>query len=143
MATPTYLPLLDVGRPWLPEHLSFWAYCRQRELRFQHCLDCGTVRHPPAPCCPRCGSMAVDWRLAPERAQLFSYTVVHHPSAPELRAWVPYNVAVVRFPELPGVKIVSNVLDEPPGPMRIGMPLVLAWQEYDDGTVVPRFRRAP
>ena len=143
MTAPVYLPLLDVGRPYLPEHLAFWAHCRQSELRFQHCGECATVRHPPAPCCPRCGSMAVDWVLAPARAELFSYTVVHHASAPELRAHVPYNIAIVRFPDLPGVKIVSNVIDAPPGSLRIGMPLMLVWETYPDGTVLPRFRRAP
>lgn len=142
MTSSPYLPLLDIGRPYLPEHLAFWAHWSRHELRFQRCADCNTWRHPPAPCCPQCGSMDSTWELAPERAELFSYTVVHHASAPALRAYVPYNVAIVRFPDLHGVKLVSNVVDAAPGELRIGMPLRLVWEVQPGGVVLPRFMKA-
>lgn len=140
MSTP-YLPPLDIAQPYLPEHQAFWAHCQRRELRFQRCDSCEAWRHPPAPVCPECGSAACRWDLAPQRAELFSYTVVHHPSAPALRQTVPYNVAIVAFPELGDIRVVSNVIDAAPGEMRIGMPLQLVWQDNGAGTLLPLFRK--
>lgn len=140
MNMPTYLPDLGpITAPQLPEHISFWEYCAKRELRFQCCGECERWRHPPAPVCPHCGSAAVTWKLAPTRAELFSYTVVHHASTPALRGHVPYNIAIVSFPDLVDIRIVSNVLDVAPQDLRIGMPLQLVWQEQAPGRVLPLF----
>jgi uncharacterized OB-fold protein len=140
MKTP-YLPPLGIGRPQLPEHVAFWDHCSRRELRFQRCTSCSAVRHPSAPICPRCASSDVAWDLAPARAELFSYTVVHHAPTPALRASVPYNIAIVAFDGLDDVRLVSNVIDAAPDELRIGMPLALVWQERADGTVLPLFRK--
>jgi uncharacterized OB-fold protein len=140
MTMPNYLPDLGpIAAPQLPEHLSFWEYCAKRELRFQCCNDCALWRHPPAPNCPHCGSVVVTWKIAPSRAELFSYTVVYHASTPVLREHVPYNIAIVSFPDLGDIRIVSNVLDKAPKDLRIGMPLKLVWQEQAPGRVVPLF----
>lgn len=142
MTMSSYLPDLGaIAAPQLTEHLRFWAYCAQRELRFQCCEACGRWRHPPAPVCPQCASPAAEWKLAPPRAQLFSYTVVHHAPAPALRDYVPYNIAIVDFPDLIDIRIVSNVIDVPPAELRIGMPLRLVWQEQAPGRVLPLFAR--
>lgn len=136
----SYLPDLGpITAPQLSEHFSFWEYCAKRELRFQCCSTCGRYRHPPAPVCPHCASPAVTWELAPPRAELFSYTVVHHASSPVLRGHVPYNIAIVAFPDLVDIRIVSNVLDAAPQDLRIGMPLQLVWQEQAPGRVLPLF----
>ncbi|MEJ6022675.1 Zn-ribbon domain-containing OB-fold protein [Ramlibacter sp. PS4R-6] len=143
MTMTSYLPDLGpITAPQLPDHFAFWDYCAKRELRFQCCSACGQWRHPPAPVCPHCGSAAVEWKLAPSRAELFSYTVVHHASTPALRGHVPYNIAIVAFPDLVDIRIVSNVLDVPPQELRIGMPLQLVWQEQAPGRVLPLFVRA-
>jgi uncharacterized OB-fold protein len=142
MTMPNYLPDLGpITAPQLPEHVTFWEYCAKRELRFQCCSECALWRHPPAPVCPRCGSAAVTWKLAPPRAELFSYTVVHHASTPALLGHVPYNIAIVSFPDLVDIRIVSNVLDVEPPDLRIGMPLKLVWQEQAPARVVALFVR--
>jgi uncharacterized OB-fold protein len=92
--------------------------------------------------CPRCGSADVRWDLAPARAELFSYTVVHHAPTPALHVAVPYNIAIVAFDGLGDVRLVSNVIDAARAELRIGMPLALVWQEQADGTVLPLFRKA-
>ena len=142
-STTSYLPDLGaIAAPQLPEHVRFWAFCARRELRFQRCAGCARWRHPPAPLCPHCSSPELTWEPAPARAELFSYTVVHHASSPALRDRVPYNVAIVAFPELIDIRIISNVIDVPPDQLSIGMPLELAWQEQAPGRVLPLFVRA-
>ena len=138
----SYLPDLgSIADPQLPEHERFWAFCARRELRFQRCAGCARWRHPPAPRCPHCASPESTWELAPTRAELFSYTVVHHASSPALRDRVPYNVAIVAFPELADIRVVSNVIDVAPHDLSIGMALELTWQEQAPGRVLPLFVR--
>ena len=38
----------------------FWDGAAEGKLLIQRCTDCGTLRHPPAPMCGNCGSLAWD-----------------------------------------------------------------------------------
>lgn len=107
---------------------------------FQRCADCGAVRHPPMPVCPECRSFADDWVAATEDAALYTFTVIHHANHDALRDAVPYNAAVVIFPALQNVRLVTNIVDAAPHDLRIGMPLDLVWEEPAPGRVLPRFR---
>ncbi len=137
----TYLPQLDIGHPYLVEHLACWEHCARGELRFQRCDACQAWRHPPAPLCGVCRSPRARWELAPGAAELFSYTVVHHAASAALQQAVPYNIAIVAFPLLDGLRLVSNVIDAAPDELRIGMPLDLVWQHSDDARQLPLFRK--
>ena len=128
---PAVVPTLD-DRP-------FWALCNERRLCLQCCAECETFRHPPTPMCPRCQSLAVDWIEAPSVGTIYSYTVVHHPSHPAASAVVPYNVVLVEFDGVPGVRLVSNVIDATPGALVVGAKVELAWDEGSDGQWLPRF----
>jgi len=121
----------------------FWQSCRERVLRFQRCAACGRVRHPPGPGCPACASLASDWVAAGDDAELFAFTVVRHAVSPALAAFVPYNIAIVTFPSLDGVRLISNVTDVAPDGLHIGLRLMLDWQEASNGIPLPRFRRRP
>lgn len=117
----------------------FWDYCAQRELRFRRCTACGRCRHPPAPGCPHCQSFESDWVRADDDAELFSYTVVHYAAHPAVEPALPYNVAIVLFPSLDNVRLVSNLIGVDPGAIRIGMHLDLIWEEAGNGMLLPRF----
>jgi uncharacterized OB-fold protein len=140
---PSHLQLLEVGEPYLVEHLAFWQHCAASELRFQRCADCLTWRHPPGPACPQCHSLRSRWDLAPAGPTLFSYTVVHHPAAPVLKEAVPYNVAIVAYPTPVPLRLISSVIDAEPEELRIGMALSLAWVRSADGWPLPVFRKGP
>jgi hypothetical protein len=92
------------------------------------------------PICPICHSFNDTWVEAPGDSELFTFTIVHHPSHPSLKSAVPYNAAVVIFPSLQSVRLVTNIVDCPNEDLRIGMPLSLAWEEPCSGYVLPRFR---
>jgi uncharacterized OB-fold protein len=134
---PADLPFLDTAH----EQAEFWAHCRRRRLMFQACGDCGRPCHPPLPICPGCQSAQRVWIAAPSAARLFSYTVVHHASHPAVTAHLPYNVALVEFPELPGVRLISNVIDAAAEALVVGMALELVWEDGPAGQPLPRFRR--
>ena len=136
-----HLARLAVGEPHLVEHRTFWQHCAAGELRFQRCAECATWRHPPGPRCPACHSVNVRWERAPEAAELYSYTVVHHPATPALKDALPYNVAIVAFPAAGSLRLISCVIDAHPGELAIGMPLALAWARSADGQALPVFTR--
>lgn len=117
----------------------FWAYCRQRELRFQTCADCGEARHPPHPVCPHCGSLAHDYRPAPQAASLYSFTIVRTVAHPAFADEVPYCIGIVLFDGLPLIKLVSGVQVHDSEILRIGMRLQLEWVEETPDLMLPFF----
>jgi uncharacterized OB-fold protein len=141
----TYLVTLPGPEPTLDD-APFWSHCQAGRLHFQRCAACGLYRHPPAPACRGCGAAESEWVPAPDEAELFSFTVVHYAAIGGIAGDLPYNVAIVRYPSLGDVRLVSNVIDAEPGQLRIGMPLELVWETAGNGQKLPRYRprcRAP
>lgn len=116
-----------------PDDAAFWAHCAEQRLRFQCCARCELPRHPPTPLCSRCGCAQSQWVAAPELATIFTFTVVHHASHPAVAGRLPYVVAVVEFPALAPVRLVTNVTDVDPAEVRIGMPVQLWWDRLAAG----------
>lgn len=121
---------------------EFWAHCAERRLRFQACARCGALRHPPTPICHACQSTETRWVEAPGTAVIYSYCVVHHPNHPAMASRVPYVVGLVTFPSLPGVRLVTNIIDLPPAEIAIGAEVALWWDDIGEGMWIPRFRPA-
>ena len=138
----SYFPPGTPGPEPTLDDTAFWDYCARHELRFQRCVGCGRFRLPPMPACPHCRSLEHEWVRAPETGEVFSFTVVYHAAVPEIAAALPYNIAIVAFPECDGVRLVSNVMDASAEEMRIGMRVRLAWDTAGNGRTVPRFRKA-
>lgn len=118
----------------------FWEAAARRVLVFQRCRGCGTHRHPPSPMCPKCQSCDVEWTVAPPQGELFSYTVTHVAPHPELRERTPYVVALVCFPTLDNVRIVSNIVNAAPDQLTIGAQVEPVWEPIGTEMYVPRFR---
>jgi len=137
-----YLPdaLMDLPKP--EDEAPFWDNCARGRLAFQCCADCGKVIHPPLPVCPACRSMNKGWIEAPGEARVFSFTWVHVAADPSVAPSIPYNVALIEFPELPGIRFVSNVVDGKPGDLKIGDAVHLYWDMTADGRGIPRFRKS-
>jgi uncharacterized OB-fold protein len=123
--------------PW---EMRFWDFCSKRSLRFQSCARCGAIRHPPLPVCAHCHSFDQDWVEATNDAALFTFTIIHRESHPALARSVPYNAAVVIFPSLQAVRLVTNIVDCANDALHIDMKLSLVWEEPRPGCVLPRFR---
>jgi uncharacterized OB-fold protein len=139
-------------RPYLPPSVPlpepsettapFWEHCNDRRLMFQGCADCGALTHPPLPACPKCQSLNRTWLDAPDEARVYSFTWVHTAAHESVAAVLPYNVVVVEFPKMPGVRLVSNVVDVERDELRIGEVVRLTWDEGPEGHWRPRFRKS-
>ncbi len=108
---------------------EFYAWCKQRELRFQRCARCKTWRHPPRPLCNNCHSFETEWAPVAGRGRLHSWTVGVTPIGRVFAADVPYVAAVVELDE--GPRMATWVTGVAPEQLRADM-RVQVW--FDDVT---------
>jgi uncharacterized OB-fold protein len=136
-----YLPA-DIAASF-PDRFSreYWDRTARGELSFQRCADCKTFRHPPGPICPHCSSFATEWVAVAGRGTVYTWTVVTHPVHPALVDRVPFNIVLVEFPDAPGVRLVTNLVDVEPEDLRTGMPVEVVY-ERTPAMTLPRVRRA-
>jgi uncharacterized protein len=140
----------SVDSPYLPAEISgifpdagsreFWERCAKHELVFQRCTNCGTFRNPPVPICYVCRSSDTEWFQVSGEGTVYSYTIVTHPVHPALVDKVPFNIVLVEFPDAPGVRLVSNLVDAGPDEIEVGTPVRLHWEDLS-GETLPRFER--
>lgn len=99
-----------------PDTAFFWEGLEAGELRVQRCGDCGALRHPPGPACPRCGALKPEYAVAAGTGRIHSYVVHHHPPLPGRKS--PVVVALVDLDE--GVRMVGELRGVRPDEVRIG-----------------------
>jgi uncharacterized OB-fold protein len=124
------LPRLD------DDNRFFWKSGADGRLRFQRCISCGRLIHPPVPRCPYC--LAGD--LVPEpvsgRATVTSFTVNH-------QAWIPgsepYVIGLVTIAEQDDIRLMTNLVDVQPEEITIGMPVEVTFEAAGD-VFLPLFR---
>jgi uncharacterized protein len=121
-----------------PDTAFFWAGTAAGELRIQRCESCGTLRHPPGPCCPACGAMNRGYVVAAGTGEVYSYVVHHHPPVPGKR--LPVVVALVELPE--GVRMVGEMPGVRPDQVRIGLPVQATFVRVDEDLTLPAWRPA-
>ncbi|WP_067806192.1 bifunctional MaoC family dehydratase N-terminal/OB-fold nucleic acid binding domain-containing protein [Actinomadura formosensis] len=126
-------------RPAINHDNAFWfEAAREHRLVIQRCADCKSLRHPPGPCCPQCGSFAWDTVEAKGEGHVYSYVVAHHPRHPAFG--YPLVIAVVELTE--GTRLITNLTGVEPADVQIGMPVVLDWIDPDPDLSLPAFRPA-
>ncbi|OJF14775.1 hypothetical protein EDD30_0779 [Couchioplanes caeruleus] len=135
----TAAPPADPGtlRPVIsPDTAFFWAGTAAGELRVQRCGECGALRHPPGPACPRCGATKPEYAVASGAGRIHSYVVHRHPPLPGRR--LPVVVALVDLEE--GVRIVGELRGADPDQVRIGAPVRVKFVRLDDEVTLPAWR---
>ncbi|MFF3345712.1 bifunctional MaoC family dehydratase N-terminal/OB-fold nucleic acid binding domain-containing protein [Streptomyces sp. NPDC002779] len=120
------------------DNAGFWEGVRQHRLLLQRCTACGTPRHPWLPGCNACGGLGWDTVEASGEGTVYSYVVMHHPPFPAFDP--PYAVALIELPE--GVRMLGNVAGVPYDKVRIGLPVRVEFQAYDDELTLPVWRVA-
>ncbi|MFG2857427.1 bifunctional MaoC family dehydratase N-terminal/OB-fold nucleic acid binding domain-containing protein [Streptomyces mirabilis] len=118
------------------DNAGFWEGVGRHQLLIQRCGGCGTLRFPWLPGCGACGSPEWDTVEASGEGTVYSYVVMHHPPFPAFDP--PYAVGLIELAE--GVRIVSNVIGVPYDKVRIGMPVRLRFERFDEELVLPVFR---
>jgi uncharacterized OB-fold protein len=89
--------------------------------------------------CPHCHSLAWDTLESSGRGTVFSFVMPRHPQFPFFDD--DYIVGLIELEE--GTRLVSNVVDVTPEDARIGTAVVVRFDEFDGGVVLPVFTPAP
>jgi uncharacterized OB-fold protein len=126
----------------VPEFAPYWELLRAGSLAFPRCSACGRHHWYPMQRCPWCGGGDITWAPVCGQGVLYSWTVVRHAFAPDYADKIPYVVALVEFPDAPGVRLVTQVLGEPDAPLRCGMQLAAVIEAPESGRPTVRFRVA-
>jgi uncharacterized protein len=124
-------------RPALTQdNAFFFEGARNGQLLIQHCTACGTLRHPPLPACGTCRSFEWDTVVASGRGELYSWVVVHYPQVPAFD--YPLVIGLVALEE--GTRLVADLVDVDRDALRVGLPLEVAFETFDDELTLPVFR---
>ena len=100
--------------------------------------SCGETRLPPSPICAKCHSDKAEWQEVSGRGEVYTFTTVHRPIAPEQP--LPTLIAVVALEGSGGKRIISNLVDVDPEKVEIGMPVEIVWEDMSDDLAIPRFK---
>lgn len=122
------------------ESRAWWEALARHELYVQDCGACGTRRLPPRALCPACLCGDTRWVRCTGRGTVYSATVTHQNQAPGFREELPYVLAVVELEE--GPRLMTNVVGCAPDAVRIGMAVVVTFDDVAPGVTLPRFRPA-
>lgn len=133
-ATGRYLPVI------FPEELPYWEALRARTLKLQRCKACDQVWYPIGPACPHCLSLEHNWAAMSGRGVIHNFVVYHKAWTPWLQARVPYAVVQVELDE--GPRLTTNLLDCPIDEIKIGMPVIAAFEDVANDITLLQFRPA-
>jgi uncharacterized OB-fold protein len=125
------------------EFHPFWEGLRAGRISFPKCRSCGRTHWYPMKRCPHCLATEFDWLPVSGRGRLHSWTVVRRAFSADQADKVPYVVGLVEFDEVPGTRLITNIVGTDPQALAVDMPLEPVFA--DDGTAPPtvRFRPAP
>lgn len=116
----------------------FWEGVDADEIRVQRCKSCKTLRHPPSPVCPSCQSLEWDYTKSSGRGTVYSFTVMHYPEIPPFD--YPNIIALVELDE--GTRLVTNLVGVKRNEVKIGLPVVVCFEEVDEGLRLHQFKPA-
>lgn len=120
--------------------LPWWRAAAEERLTLQRCADCGRLRNPPAPICPRCRSREFDWPEVQGTGYIYTYTVVHRPVAADQT--LPFIIIAVELDGTDGTRLLSNLVDADPERVAVGQRVELVWERMGPEVALPRFRPA-
>jgi len=128
----------------IPDELTetFWESINQRRLVIQRCQNCRTYYHPPVGLCPECLSTELTYEPVSGRGTINSFTITYDARQPAFEAIQPYTVAIVELVEQKGLFMLSNVPGTPADEIRIGLAVVVDFEEIVPGRLIPQFRAA-
>ncbi len=120
-----------------PDSKAFWDAVQNQELVFQKCGDCGRLRHPPRPVCPKCRSLNIEWEPSSGKGTIYSKTIYRKSPHPGMKA--PFTVVLVELDE--GLKLISNMVDIKNDDIKIGMQVEVVFDNLTDDLNLPKFRK--
>jgi uncharacterized protein len=120
----------------------FWAGAREGRLLIQRCQRCGTFIHLPRPVCRACRSFDLAPAQVSGRGTVYSFTETHRAFHSFFVDRVPYLLATVELGEQRGLMLLSNLVGVTEPDVRIGMDVLVDFEELSPELTIPVFRPA-
>jgi hypothetical protein len=70
--------------------------------------------------------------------RIYTFAVYHTAYHPGFAPKLPYTAAVVVLDE--GPRLLTNIVDCPPGEVKCDMPVEVVWVDIDDAVTLPKFK---
>ncbi|MBT5083232.1 MAG: hypothetical protein HOK21_05155 [Rhodospirillaceae bacterium] len=122
------------------EFMPFWNAVDAGHLSFPVCRTCDRFHWYPLNLCPYCRGQDIAWSEVSGPGELYSWTVVRHAFDPEFWDQIPYIVALVVFPDAPGIRLVTNLIDVAPEKLSFGIAVTPAFDARNAADDPLRFR---
>ncbi|MBV8360226.1 MAG: OB-fold domain-containing protein [Deltaproteobacteria bacterium] len=118
----------------------FWEAAREQRLVIQRCTTCNYYNHPPRTVCDSCLSQELCFEPVSGRGRIHTFTVMHQRDVPGFESEAPFINIVVELEEQPMLLMVSNLPISERERVHIGGPVMVEFEDRDDGVIVPQFR---
>lgn len=118
----------------------FWEAAAEHRLCLQRSKSTGKYVFYPRGVSPYGAGDELEWVEVSGRGTVYSYTVAHRPAAPQWAGDTPYVIAIVALEE--GPHMTTNIVGCDPAAVRIGMPVVVAFDDVAPGVTLVKFRPA-
>jgi uncharacterized OB-fold protein len=122
------------------ENRRFWQAAGEGRLVVEHCTGCNRHLFPPRGYCPGCGGRDLAEAAVTGPGVVYSFTVNWNPWQPGMD--VPFVLALVEFPDTPGVRVLGRMHGVDVDAVTIGQAVTVAMVDGPGGTPVPGFRPA-
>jgi uncharacterized OB-fold protein len=120
------------------DNREFWLGCKNHQLRFQKCENCGHVRWPASIICPVCHSQKGSWLVSEGKGKIYTFVVYHVAYHPGFANDLPYVVAVVELKE--GPHLLTNIVNCAVDEVKCEMPVEVTWRDVNEEVCLPLFR---
>ena len=114
------------------EFAGFFDHARNGRLAFPRCRSCERFHWYPMPICPHCQSADIAWHPIAGRGEILSFTHVRHAFDRSRHGALPYTVALIVFPDAPGVQFVTNIVDATEEDIAIGRTVAPCFPVQED-----------
>lgn len=125
-----------------PDDVSrfFWDAAAEHRLVLQRCRSCAKLQYPPEVCCIHCQADDFEPAELTGRGVIYSYAQVDRPLHAGFVDSLPYVVVLVDLDDQSGLRILTNLVDVPPGvTLSCGMPVEVVFEDRGPATL-PQFR---
>ncbi|MGN5236072.1 MULTISPECIES: OB-fold domain-containing protein [unclassified Rhodococcus (in: high G+C Gram-positive bacteria)] len=121
----------------------YWAAAAEHRLELARCRECSAFAHPPDSVCPNCGSTDPAFEFVPVSGHgtVRSWTTVRQSFLPGFDD-LPFVLVDVELAEQSELRLIGRLLDGPDVELRIGTPVVAAFEQLTPEVSVPAFEVA-
>ncbi len=74
----------------------------------------------------------MNWAQVSGRGTVYTFAICHQAFSGFFRDKVPYNLALVELDDIPGIRMVSNIVGCANEDLYIGMPVEVVWEDITE-----------